>query len=484
MSDLSIPFNLSILDVSGKALEGVKPVRALDTFDGMSRNFHEDGLFSLSIFGKTGDPRRSRRFSYIDIKVDIFHPVIYRALVALKKFYSEIINGKSYAVWNEEIKDFTRSNALEGKTGFNFFVTHWRDIVFEERTSDSRTENIQLIEKYKDKAMLSKIAVLPAGLRDVIIKDGRPSMDEVNTFYHKVISISNSITSNTVINSIEMLDNSRKALQANFNLIFNYFETIIQGKNGMFLGRFAARKVFNGTRNVITSMDAGTDHFDNPANIGFNHTVIGLYQFIKATLPITKHRLRSGFMSKVFVGPNAPAFLVNKKTLKKEAVDVRPIHFDTWMTDEGLDKVTSLYGEESLRHKELEIEGYWVGLVYKGPDMTYKLFQDIDDLPDGMSRDNVTPITFTELIYLSVHEIAGKLPLFLTRYPVTGFGSIYPSKAYLQPTLESEVRYPLDDNWVIDKTAAPALRFPTLSDFVNSLSPHPAYLSGLDADDR
>lgn len=484
MSDLSVPFNISLLNLTPEKLVGLKPVTSLDSLEGMSRNFNENGLFSVSIFGRIGDERRNRRFSYIDIKATIFHPVIYRSLIQLKRFYGEIIESKSYATWDDEIKDFVKSDQLEGQTGFHFFTTHWKDIVFEEKPSDSRHINIELIKKFKERAMLDKVIVLPAGLRDIQIEeDGRVSEDEINTFYRKIISLSNSIPPSAVENSIEMLDGVRLGLQRNFNLIYDLIENMIKGKKKLMMGKWASRKIFNGTRNVITSMPISSNTLNSPGNIGFNDTMVGLYQYMKAALPITKFNLKNGFLNKVFVGPNAPVYLIDKKSLKKVSVNLKPQHYDSWMTDEGVEKIITLFGEESLRHKQLEIEGYYVGLIYKGVD-TFKLFQDIDDLPEHLDKTKVSPVTFCELMYISVYADSAKYPCFVTRYPITGFGSIYVSKPYLKPTLSTEVRKPLGDNWEPDDNLPIAYNFPTLSDFVNSISPHPSKLARLGADDR
>jgi hypothetical protein len=82
-------------------------------------------------------------------------------------------------------------------------------------------------------------------------------------------------------------------------------------------------------------MSVSADELHSPGNLGFNDTVIGVYQYLKATLPVSKYNLRNGFLSKVFVGINSPAVLVNKKTLKPELVDIRPEIYDGWMSEEG-----------------------------------------------------------------------------------------------------------------------------------------------------
>jgi hypothetical protein len=153
------------------------------------------------------------------------------------------------------------------------------------------------------------------------------------------------------------------------------------------------------------------------------------------------------------------------------------------MTDEGIEKVISAFADEGVRHKPLEIEGHYVGLIYKGPDNTFRLMQDIDELPKDRDRMNVHPLTFCELLYLSCYLNLNKYPLFVTRYPVTGVGSIYPSKMFVKTTIKSEVRRELNENWEPLDDRHVAHSFPVAGGaFVNSLVPHSAKLARLGAD--
>lgn len=482
MSNLAIPFNVTLLVLDENMLRGLRPVRTLDVFAGMTKNFHEDGFFSQSIFGRVGDDARSRRFSYIDIKIPVFHPVIFDTLTKVKRIYGEIIHGKTYAIFDKSIGDFVKSNQLDGQTGFHFFEKHWKDIKFPERKSDSRELNIQLIDKYKNKSLISKIVVMPAGLRDYeITADGRESEDEINVLYRKILSISNSISLQTYAYSPELLNSSRYALQHNFNTLYDLLKSSVEGKKKLYMGKWATRAVFNGTRNVITTSNISINELGSKGNPGFNDTIIGLYQYMKATLPVTKYQIRNDFLSTVFNGPNSPANLVDKKTLKRVTHITKPKNYDLWMSDEGLDKIISMFGEESIRHKPLEIEGHFLGLIYKDNGY-FKVFSDIDELPEAYDKSKVTAITFTELLYLAVYPHYHRYPAFITRYPVTGFGSIYPSTLHLKTTVKTVELKPLDENWEPTDTLPTAWQFPTNASFFNSISPAPSHLSTLGAD--
>jgi hypothetical protein len=151
------------------------------------------------------------------------------------------------------------------------------------------------------------------------------------------------------------------------------------------------------------------------------------------------------------------------------------------MSQEGLEGLVNRYGERIARHEILMVGKHYLGLVYKGKDMTFKFIQDIDDVPDPSMREYVTPITFSELLYMSLYKDSNKIPGYLTRYPIAGYGSIYPSYVHLKTTVPAEVRTELDDNW--QKVDYTALNFPIVDNsFFDTLSPHQSHIAKLTAD--
>ena len=478
-----IPFNITLLVLTDAKLNGIAKINSLDDFVGTTDNFNPTGLFSTEIFGKVGDERRSKRFSYIDIKVPIFHPIIYRALVDIKKLYAGIINGSEYVLWNKELKDFDRSTPLNGKTGFAYFMEYWEKIEFKKNNSVDREQNILLIEKYKKVATTTKIIVMPAGLRDMeITADGRKENDEINTFYRKFISISNTISDASIRSNLELINNSRLGLQLTFNGLYDMIEDMIKGKKKLMLGKWASRRIFNGTRNVITAMNTSSPYLGAPGSIGVNNTIVGLYQGLKSIMPVARHLIRTGFLSKVFISPNAPVRLVDKKTRKMVEVQLKTQYYDRWMTDDGIEKVLTSFQEEDLRNNYLEIEGHYLGLIYKGPDGTFKIIQDIDEVPGSRSKLDVFPLTFCELLYLSCYTKLNNIPAFITRYPIASSGSIYPSILHFKTTIKSEKRTELSDAWEPMDDTHIAYEFPTTGKYLNSLAPNTVHLSKLNAD--
>lgn len=482
---LDVPFNIDLLILDEKLLSMMRPVTSLDTFVGTSKNFNPEGLYSNEIFGVVGTVARSTRFAYIDLRVPIIHPTIYKILIQLRSFYQAIMASKEFAKWDPDLGDFVKCDMMEGRTGYQFFIEHFQKLQIPLNASVGRQQAVALFEKYKDVCLMSKVAVIPAGLRDIEIDDnGRVTSDDINSLYYKLITISNTLSLSGAKASIESYNQQRVSFQNTVLEIYESFSKIIEGKKNLFMGKFASRKVFNGTRNVITSMDTAVEELGHPKNVKFNDTLVGLYQTAKGLLPITQYQLRHGFLDRVFSSVGAPAILTDPKTLQSVSVQLQAPTYAEWVSDEGLEKHLTRFKEDSIRHEPIKVEDYYLGLCYRGPDGTFALINGVEQLPEGRLAEHCTPITLAELIYCALYPVANKYPVFVTRYPITGIGSVYPSYTHLKSTIQSETRKPLNvDTWEVDEEQKVAYEFPVLgSGFYNSLSPHASHLGGLGAD--
>lgn len=476
-------FNIDLLLLNDDEAKNLAPIASMDSLEGATKNFHPSGLFSPEIFGKVGTEYRNRRFAYINLKVDILHPTVFYAVLQLKRFYGEIISGSSYAVWNEETNDFVKSNFMEGDTGYAFFMEHLPKIAFVKNNSVSRSFNIDLVKKYMDQCFLKRYIVIPAGIRDFEYdKEGKPSEDEINTLYRKVLAVSNMVPGSVNPDFINTLDGIRYNLQLAVNNVYDYLKNLVEGKRKLTLGKWASRNVYNGTRNVITGMAVNVSHPNDPRSVKDNETVVGLYQFMKSVLPVSIFNLRNGFLSNVFPGPDVPAVLTNPKTLHKEQITVPSELFDNWMSEEGVEKILTQFSVEDLRHTVIKHEGYYFGLIYNDGKY-FKLLQDINELPEGFDRSKVKPLTLTELLYVSVYEVSKTIPAFITRYPITGLGSIYPSMTHLKTTIPDLVLEELNETWQPSGKIAPHFPIPE-KPFFNSMAPSGSHLGRLGGDKK
>ena len=444
MSEKILPFNIDILELTDDLIQGIKPITVLDIFDSATKNFNEDGLFSTSIFGKVGSKDRMRRFSYIQLNTYIFHPIIYKAIIELKSLHEGILKGTEYATFNSATGEFEKSTPVEGSTGYTFFMKHFDKIKFRSTESSRRDLKIDLVEKYKKKCTTNRIVVIPAGLRDFTVDDsGKPTEDQINSVYRKFLSKNNLLSKSILRSSQENLDNIIYSLQDTFNELYEYFKSLLSGKNKLILGKWASRTVYYGTRNVASTTIMKSKDLSDDSNFRVDQTQVGLYQYMKSTLPITMHRLRTGYFQNVFTGDNATANLINKKTFKKETVNLDSYEIEKWLTDNGLEKLITSFSITASRELPIEIMDHYFGLIYR-TENHYCVFFDIDEANKEWDRKDIYPITYMELYYLTVFQDVKNHTAVITRHPVTGIGSIYPSYLYLRTTINTIIKKEVD----------------------------------------
>ena len=482
----TVPFNVWLLRVTPELLRSMRPTTTGEIFETGTNNLNKDGLFSVETFGPLGSKERDKRFSYIELHTSIFHPLILKRLGTLKRLYLDIISGKRYALWNAEAKDFVPSDPIEGETGFAFFMKHFPELVFTPGDSSVRNMRIQLIDKNRENATTKHVLVMPAGLRDIQVDpNGRTSEDEINSFYRSIIATSNSISITETSRNDPVLNVPRMALQNAFSQLYDMVFNFIDGKGGMALGKWASRKVRNGTANVISPMIVTTNRLGAKDSPGIDDIQMGIFQGVKSVLPQTIYFLRTGWLGKKFGGEaGSDVFLTNAKTLRAERVSISVEDFERFSTREGLEALVNKLAKKEYRQRPIRIDGYYLGLVYVGPQ-GFKVFSDIEELPQGFDKEKVYPLNLTTLIYLSGyrhwHEFSG----VSTRYPVAGDGSTLVAYMRMLTTTTSYVVPELGDDWKRLGDDFVASAFPDQSPdatFIETLSPHLANLKGLTAD--
>lgn len=489
MKKALVPFNISLLIPTKQQLQMVGQVTSHEIFEGLGGNFHEKGLFSVEIFGRIGSVEREGRFGYIKLGLPVIHPVVFRNLIKLKAFYEDIILGKAYAIFDPEVKDFIKSNELEGKTGYTFFFDHWKKVDFPDTGSGIRKNRLKLIAKYLDRCTLDEFLVCPAAYREVEIDAyGRVTLDEVNEHYRYLLNQTYGIPDYFGPNDdLSIYDRKRVAIQMSIQSIYDHFENLLSGKGGFIQANWASRKVFNGTRNVISSMDTNSADLDMPNRPGFKDVAVGLLQGSVAVKPKTIFSLRNSIVGDIFDSHTNRVELLDKKTLKRVWVDVPTAVIDKWGTPDGLEKVINELKVVEQRGRPIEVEGHYLGLVYLDDDENFKVFRDIEELPDGFDRKFVRPISYAELIYLAGLSMWNTTVGIVTRYPIENYNSSIPCRMYLKTTVIGELRYQLDHNWQRDESLPIALEYPKIGeDYVaqwhDSLSLPPATLGALGAD--
>ena len=473
------PFNLDLLILDKKTIRMLGEVTNLAIMLPSTKKFTPDGLFSTEIFGPVGDPRRNITFGYVELKYPILHPLVYQYISSLKKLYKDIMNNKEYAVWDTKEKDLVKSTPEEGRTGYSFMLEYIDKILYNDNGSDERLFKIKIIQKYAKKdMMLREWLVMPAGLRDYTVSDdGKPTEDEINSLYRKLIATVNTLKSiNIREDELYIIDAIRIKIQNITLEIYEYIKVMLDGKSKFIQGKWSKRAITYGTRNVITAIASPIKNI-NDKKPSFNDTIIGLYQLIAGISPVTKYKLHTKFINRILDPNNDTATLVDPKTMSTININIDINKRDEWLSDEGLDNIIHKMAQEVLRTEPVMIDGYYMLLLYDDGKKIFPVF-NTELLDEGYNKKYLRPITYAELFYLSVYDVSNKYPAYLTRYPVADIGGVYPTKLYLKTTVNAKtVTYIENGKEVILN------EYPILTEkFYGSLSPNISKLKSLGGD--
>lgn len=442
------PFNIDLMFATERDVRGLRPTTKTDIYEGVTSNFHDDGLFSTLTFGRVGTPERDTRFSYIPLNASVIHPAMIEVIKKLKRSYLDIINGKAYAKWDPVEKDFAPSTVFEGETGMAFFVSHLKELSPAKNASKKRNMYVDVFEKYKALCLMNNCIVIPAGIRDLYVdQDGRDVQDEINDYYRSLIAISDTINLIGGKQNSSMVDIPRRNLQKSMNDIYNYIKGLLEGKKGLIQSKWGSRKIALGTRNVLSGIESLADELGSPRAPTVDHVQVGLLQSMIALLPIVIYQLQSKFLADVFPSIQSPTYLIHPKTLKLTQVKLEPHLWDKWGTSEGIEKKLKDFEDDVNRSKPIMIKGHYLYLVYHN-GKTFKVFRDISELPDASMVKHVHPMTYGELYYLCFYEGWYEQVGLVTRYPIAGIYSIYPAKVYTKTTLDAIGCWELGDDWV------------------------------------
>lgn len=477
------PTNITLLDPK-KIVPGVfKPIITTDTFEGMTQNLNDEGLFSVDIFGRMGSKERDDTEAFIQTKLFIFNPTYFRALVQTKSLYLGIMKGSEYAIWDNSAKDFIKSNILDGQTGYSFFIKHFKDIVLSTTDSYRRKTNVKLLDKFKEIALTDKVLVVPAGLRDIQFEpSGAVTEPELNELYRKLMFKTRVVsTGNPEDGESSIYDTVRWGLQAAFNEIDNYLFDLFEGKGGLFQKKVATRGVVSGTRNVITARKVNRTNLREGNNVDPNSTDIGLLQALLAYQYVCVNAVITKYIENIFTPGSQTAKLVDMKTKEYDYVEVPSETVEKWTTASGLGKLFNGFANVAVRNKPIIISGRYLALVYDdGKDVC--VLSDINDLPADKDKKKVNPITYAELFYLSCHSIIEEQIGQVTRYPITGIGSIFPTRPNLITTNKAGPRNVVDAEWNLLETCK---KYPFVgegSSYFDAMSVDPSREQGLGSD--
>ena len=474
--------DIYLLNVQKSFVSRLKPVTTLNTYTGATKNFDPEGFYSPDIFGPVGSPQRDEIYSYFDVKCQIISPMIALELFELKRLYKGIMSGTDFATWNPHTKDFDTAKAgdVGASTGYAFFIKYFYELTPKPNHSRTRQDAIDHFYRFRDVALSQYILTFPAGLRELRIDNGVDEKEhDLTPLYRSCFTISKTIPVRGA--DSPLVDVPRWKLQRAFNDIYQYFFTFIDGKKGFTRGKVVSRRLTDGTRNVLSPLISTSRRMGAPDQYRPTDTLVGLHQGLRSILPVAQHYIHKRYLDRIDAGAGY-LNTIDPKTLQSTYRKVTSKTYDLYTTNEGIEKLLYSFTVPDKRHSPLLADGHYIALVYRDKDV-FKVFYSIDELPDGFDKSKVAGITLAELLYLSGYDVWNEYMMFVTRYPIAGAGSIYPSTIRIETTVRSGVVYELEDDWVTRKEK-PAISYPdkNIKEFISAMAPNSTRIAGLQGD--
>ena len=397
---MKAPFNISVIDpIEYIQRKECLPVSSHSVYESSTQLFHPDGLFSEVIFGQVGSKERLIKRGFIDLHTKLINPHLFKQWMRLKGLYKDVISGKKYAYFDKEAKDLVATTPTDpnANTGYNFFLSVIPKIQLTENDSIQRNNRIRVLKEYADRMFIDKMIVLPAGVRDVKISNGRASSDEINKIYLSLLSLAKSLPTDGTEDPL--YDVIRYQMQLKIQAIYDYIINIIRGKHGFAQGKYTARAIVYSNRNVITAaITSRTPSANSPSVFSIDEIQVPLYQAMKGAVPMIVHKLNTGFFEQVFDKQSSTVSLINPETFRLEYHEVSAPELTKYTTLEGIEKII-----DDFRHIEKAFDPVEIELqqpitinnkqVTKLPlygvydtDDEIVLFRSIEDLKDSYAK--------------------------------------------------------------------------------------------------
>ncbi len=439
--------------------------------------YHRSGLFSTQFFGEPGSKERNRKGAYVDLKIEILHPLAYLGLTTMNSLYAGLMDGSKKAKWDDTIKDFVANE--EGETGYNFFMSKLDKIEFKNpNNSDLREFKIRLIDMQSDIKTLTMTRhyVVPAGFRDYTIdKGGKPSQDEINDLYRKLINTASMLPDKVDNGYNPFIETIRSKLQKTSVEIYLYIANLLDKKKGLIRGHLISKVINNGTRNVITADNSTITELGSGNYLRFNELAVGIYQYAKAIEPISIPKIKN-ITSNIFSAMEKKATVINIKTLETIKIDVTTKTIDNYTSRKGINSFLNKFADTQFSKSVFGTSDY-AFLMLMEKDNRVSLVYDTN-LIDKEDYKYLRPITNLELVYIALLSEYDKYYASTTRYPAINQGSTFPVKPNIKPTTNMKA-LTVEYNGVEYNIS----NYPDLtSDIFDSMSPHHSRLARLTGD--
>lgn len=367
----------------------------------------DDGLLSIELFGQMGSDDRKNKFGYIDLKKKYLHPLTYKILISMNRKLAQCINGTKY--FSVNAKGEIIEDSENGQTGISFLYDNWEKFKWKNSDSFTRNDKISVLTKEpKDELFVDKFLVIPPFIRDFQPTDNNDRVDAVDTIndmYSKIIRYCQSSDDF----SFSFLSYTNDALVQDLLVqVYDYCTSQLAKKTGLIHRGLLGKSIDYATRSVISCPQVNSKTWEK-TQVRFGETGVPLSQVIVIFFPFMVYEMQAWFETN----------LDTIKDTMKEKYNMSANHFMDNFDEEHIKKLMNTY----IKNHEARFDP----ITFKddsGSIRTLHLYKD------DLKRD----FTLTDLLFIVASEVIKNKHVYVTRYPITNFQNIYPSRIKILST--------------------------------------------------
>lgn len=399
----------------------------------------ENGLFSYEIFGMSDNDRKNR-FGYIDLvgndtNTHYLHPLVYVVMSRLGSI-KNLLNGSQYAIIDNRKVVMIPNDKVEqyqnAGTGIEFLYDNWENINWLGLSEEEEIESIDKKSRLrflkllkKNEAFITKWIVMPPFYREQ--SSGKKGLgDSINELYKSLISRVNSMKSGGRFSFFG--DESKFKIQLLLIQLFNETTRVVKGKGSLLRKHLIGKTIDYTASNVITSpqISASDSLADFPVPFGYCRcplpTLLSLFQ------PFFVNKIAELFSR--FLVPSIYLYANN---------DVKKIDYSLYNT-EAAEKLIKLFIKSPTeRFRPMSFE--YTNMKGEKIEGIFKIYETENE-NDAKANRNWTerPFTIADMFCMIAGEVLEDKHIYVTRYPVTNFKNIYPSKIKIATTTRTRKR--------------------------------------------
>lgn len=205
-----------------------------------------NSLWSETIFGKASSKQRKEQYGYINLKVKLFHPLVFNIVKLSSPMISKILQRKIKCIVNNGLLIENEN----GETGIGFLIDNFDKLDFKKICKENKTNSAEFIEKNRKLILIDKFLVIPAGYRDIDVSKMATIRvsSEINDLY------SNLLFSITQLSGLDELDDFIKdRMQSDLIKISLFLKDRMRGKGGIFRSNMLKKRLDFSSRLILLS---------------------------------------------------------------------------------------------------------------------------------------------------------------------------------------------------------------------------------------